>query len=157
RFVPLTEQDTARWRRDRFDAAEACLRRAAALRTPGPFQLEAAIQSAHCQRAWTGRTPWAAIESIYAVLVRHFPSTGARIGHAVALGETGRVDEGLTALDAVEPARAAAHQPWWVARAWLLRRAGRAAEADGALERAIGLTEDPRLREHLRRTGERSA
>lgn len=153
RFVPLAEQDPTRWRRDRFDAAEDCLRRAAALRAPGPFQLEAAIQSAHCQRAWTGRTPWTAIESIYAVLVRHFPSTGARIGHAVALGECGRLDEAWVALEAVEPERAAAHQPWWVARAWLLRRAGRAGDADAALERAIGLTEDPRLREHLRRQG----
>lgn len=153
RFVPLAAQDPARWRRDRFDRAEACLRRATSLRAPGPFQLEAAIQSAHCQRAWTGTTPWNAIASMYELLVRHFPSTGARIGHAVALGETDRPLDGLAALDAIEPARAAGHQPWWVARAFLLRRSGRPAEADEALHRAIGLTEDPRVRAYLASTG----
>jgi RNA polymerase sigma-70 factor (ECF subfamily) len=152
RFVPLAAQDPARWRRDRFELAEACLRRAATLRTPGPFQLEAAIQSAHCQRAWTGVTPWNAIASMYELLVRHFPSTGARIGQAVALGETGRPLDGLAALDAIDSDRASTHQPWWVARAFLLRRAGQADDADEALRRAIGLTEDPRIRAYLAAT-----
>ncbi len=152
RFVPLAAQDPSRWRRDRFDLAEACQRRATALRAPGPFQLEAAIQSAHCQRAWTGVTPWNAIASMYELLVRHFPSTGARIGRAVALGETGRAPDGLAALDAIEPERATAHQPWWVARAFLLRRVGRVDEANEALRRAMGLTEDPRVRAYLAST-----
>jgi RNA polymerase sigma-70 factor (ECF subfamily) len=153
RFVPLAAQDPARWRRDRLDLAGACLRRAASLRAPGPFQLEAAIQSAHCQRAWTGTTPWNAIASMYELQVRHVPSTGARIGHAVAMGEAGRPLDGSAALDAIDAERAAAHQPWWVARAFLLRRAGRVDDADDALRRAIGLTEDRRIRVYLGRRG----
>jgi RNA polymerase sigma-70 factor (ECF subfamily) len=155
RFVPLGEQDPARWSRTLHAQAERSLRHAATLRSPGPYQLEAAIQSAHCQRAWTGTTPWTAIASLYDSLVAHFPSAGARIGRAVALGETGRVAEGLAALDAIEPALVAGHQPWWVARSHLLRLAGRAPEAADATMRAVGLTEDARVRTYLLATASR--
>jgi RNA polymerase sigma-70 factor (ECF subfamily) len=39
RFVPLAEQDPARWRRDHHERAEHCLWKASQLRSPGPFQL----------------------------------------------------------------------------------------------------------------------
>ncbi len=150
RFVPLAEQDTALWQRPLLREAETCLWQAARLQQPGVFQLEAAIQSAHCQRAFGGSTPWPAIAQLYGVLVQQFPSTGAQIGQAVALAESGQVDAGLAVLDAVQAQTAvAAHQPYWVALAHLQVQAGRAAEAAAALQRAIGLTEDARVRDHL--------
>jgi RNA polymerase sigma-70 factor (ECF subfamily) len=148
-FVPLTRQDASRWQREPMALAEQALRRAASLRRPGPFQIEAAIQSAHNQRAFTGRTPWAAIAELYALLVAQQGSVGARIGHAVALCEAGQTDAAIALLDTLPPASVAAHQPYWVARAHLLRRGGRSAEADAALLRAIGLTADERVRRFL--------
>jgi RNA polymerase sigma-70 factor, ECF subfamily len=148
-FVPLTRQDASRWQREPMALAEQALRRAASLRRPGPFQIEAAIQSAHNQRAFTGRTPWAAIAELYALLVAQQGSVGARIGHAVALCEAGQTDVAIALLDTLPPASVAAHQPYWVARAHLLRRGGRSAEADAALLRAIGLTADERVRRFL--------
>jgi predicted RNA polymerase sigma factor len=54
-WPPLDEQDTALWDRSLIAEGEALLRRAHALGAPlGRFQLEAAIQSAHCDRARTG-------------------------------------------------------------------------------------------------------
>ena len=50
-FVPLDEQDPARWDTTLIARGEALLRRAHGLATPGRFQYEAAIQSAHCARA----------------------------------------------------------------------------------------------------------
>ena len=47
RFVPLSAQDPAGWRDDLIREAEAALWTAAELRQPGPFQIEAATQSAH--------------------------------------------------------------------------------------------------------------
>lgn len=149
RFVPLAAQDTALWRRDLLDEAERCLWQASRLRRPGPFQLEAAIQSAHCQRAFTGQTPWTAIDQLYATLVLHHPSIGARIGQAVARGEAGDATAGLALLDGLDCAATHSHAPYWVARAHLLRMDRRVEQADSALARAIGLTEDPRLRAHL--------
>jgi RNA polymerase sigma-70 factor (ECF subfamily) len=149
RFVPLAAQDTALWRRDLLGEAEHCLWQASRLRRPGPFQLEAAIQSAHCQRAFTGQTPWPAIDQLYATLVLHHPSIGARIGQAVARGEAGDAAAGLRLLDELDSAATHSHAPYWVARAHLLRLERRVEQADTALARAIGLTEDPRLRAHL--------
>lgn len=153
-FVPLTQQDTGRWNRTLLGQAEEVLLAAAALRSPGPLQIEAAIQSAHCQRAYTGGTPWRAIAQLYAELVRLAPSIGARIGQAVALAEAGDLTSALAALDALgsnQAAALAAYQPYWVARAHLFGMAGRAGDADAALIRAIGLTEDERVRAHLQR------
>jgi RNA polymerase sigma-70 factor, ECF subfamily len=150
RFVPLTEQDTRAWRHELIREAEACLWQASQRQSPGSFQIEAAIQSAHCQRAFTGSTPWRAIAHLYGTLVTNFPSIGARIGQAVALAEAGEGAAGLAALRALPAAEVASHQPFWVALAHLERRHGGAAEAAAALQRAIGLTEDPRVREHLR-------
>lgn len=150
RFVPLAEQDTALWQRPLLREAETCLWQAARLQQPGVFQLEAAIQSAHCQRAFGGSTPWPAIAQLYAALVLHFPSAGAQIGQAVALAESGDVAAGMAVLDAVQAQTAVgAHQPYWVARAHLLVLGGRRADAVAALQRAIGLTEDARVRAHL--------
>ena len=43
----------------------------------GPFQLDAAIQSAHAQRAATGTTDWQAISLLYEGLIHMAPTIGA--------------------------------------------------------------------------------
>jgi RNA polymerase sigma-70 factor (ECF subfamily) len=152
RFVPLAAQDPAAWDGALIEAAEAALWAAARLRQPGPLQIEAAIQSAHAQRRTTGRTPWRAIAQLYGVLVQHHASLGACTGHAVALAEAGDPAAALHALDALPQDAVAAYAPYWVARAHVLRLAGapgREADIGQALQRALGLTDDPRLREFL--------
>ena len=151
RFVPLAAQDPARWDRAALDEAEQLLRRAASRHASGPFQLEAAIQSAHCQRAFGGATPWGAIATLYATLVAHYPSIGARIGRAVAQAEAGDASGGLATLASLPDETIRDYQPYWVALAHLQRLAGGTAAAAEALRRAIGLTEDPQVREYLSR------
>jgi RNA polymerase sigma-70 factor (ECF subfamily) len=148
-FVPLTQQDTAQWDRALIGEAETALWQASRLRSPGPLQLEAAIQSAHCQRAFTGRTPWAPIAQLYGALVAQQGSIGAHIGRAVALAEAGDVPAGLQVLAALDAARVRDHQPYWVALAHLQRLAG--ADTATALQRAIGLTAEARVRRFLGR------
>jgi RNA polymerase sigma-70 factor, ECF subfamily len=151
RFVPLTEQDTALWDRVRIREGEELLARAARQRDPGHFQIEAAIQSAHCQRLFTGSTPWGGIAALYAALVEHFPSVGARIGHAVALAEAGDGVEGLRILEALASDDVRSHQPYWVALAYLRTKAADLESARVALVRAVGLTADARVRTYLQR------
>jgi RNA polymerase sigma-70 factor, ECF subfamily len=148
RFVPLTRQDPAAWDTRLITEAEQALWAAARLRQPGPFQLEAAIQSAHAQRRVTGHTPWAGIAQLYALLVTHHPSLGARVGQAVAQAEAGDPVAALATLDAMPAAAVQAYASYWVARAHVLQQAG-APGHEEALRRAIGLTEDPRLRDFL--------
>ena len=86
-FVPLSEQDPGLWSRELILEAERELAAAAAQRRPGRLQLEAAIQSVHCQRPITGRTNWEAIALLYDGLVALAPTVGALVGRAAALGE----------------------------------------------------------------------
>lgn len=149
RFVPLHEQDTSRWDHARIAHANSLLREAAALGQLGPYQLEAAIQSAHAQRAITGRVPWGGITQLYHGLLRIAPTLGAQIGHAVALGTSHGAEHGLAALDALPEADVHNHAPWWVARAHLLEQQRHWIKAAQALRHGMGLTVDPRLRAHL--------
>lgn len=148
-FVPLHEQDVSRWDHAQIAQAEQLLREAASMGRIGPYQLEAAIQSAHAQRAFTGRVPWAGIERLYQALLAVAPTRGAEVGHAVALGTAQGAALGLARLDALPAAEVQSYAPWWVARSHLLESGRRWPEAAQACEQALGLTEDPRLRAHL--------
>lgn len=153
-FVPLDRQDPARWSRALIDEAEEHLRRAAAMKRLGRFQLEAAIQSIHANRAVTGAIDWKEIALLYEGLVRIAPGIGAEIGGAVALAESGERAAALARLEALSPERIASYQPYWAARGHVLELLGRTGEAREALLRAAGLTEDATWRAHLVRRAE---
>ncbi len=150
RYVPLAEQDPARWDARLIAEAERHLARAAAARRPGRYQLEAAIQSAHAARQLSGRTDWAAVLGLYDQLLALTASPVVAINRTVALAEHAGAAAGLAALDdlAGDP-RLADYQPYWAARAELAARAGDRAAADQAYERAIGLAVDPAVRAFL--------
>ena len=148
-FVPLDRQDTSRWSRPLMEEAEAHLRRAAALGRMGRYQLEAAIQSVHAHRAISGSIDWAEILLLYEGLVQVAPGIGSLTGRAVALAQAGLAVEGLAALDELPAARVVTYQPWWAARAHLLKLLDRHDEAREAFTRAASLTEDAALREYL--------
>lgn len=147
-FVPLGDQDTALWSAPMIAEAEAALTAASRAGRLGRFQLEASVQSVHAARARSGRTDHGALVLLYDLLAREAPTPGLLVARAAALGEAAGPEAGLAALDAAE---VVAYQPWWAARAHLLRRAGRAADAAEAYRRAIGLAEDPALRAWLAR------
>lgn len=148
-FVPLDRQDTALWSRPMIDDAEQHLRAAASFERIGRYQLEAAIQSIHAHRATSGTIDWREIALLYEGLVRLTPAIGAQVGRAVALAESGDVAAGWAALEAISGNRTADYQPWWAARAHVLRLLGRQAEARVAFERAASLTDDSALRAYL--------
>lgn len=149
-YVPLAEQDPARWDATRIEEAEALLSRASALPGSGRYQLEAAVQSAHVVRRRTGRADWAAIEAIYDALLAMTGSPVVAVNRAVAVAETRGPAAGLEALDVLaDDNRLAAYQPYWAARAELLTRLDDARAAAEAYQRAIGLESDPAVRRFL--------
>jgi len=149
RYVPLSNQDTKQWSLPLIDEAERHLTEAFSQGRSGRFQLEAAIQSVHAERARTGRIDWAAIAVFYEQLVRISPTLGTRTGYAAAIAEARGPEAGLAVLDGIDPDDISAYQPYWAVRAHLLRRLGKSSEADGAFDRAIGLAEDPAVRDFL--------
>jgi RNA polymerase sigma-70 factor (ECF subfamily) len=149
RYVPLSDQDPNLWSLPLLEEAERHLGEAFKARHPGRFQLEAAIQSVHAGRARTGRTDWAAIAIFYEQLVRMSPTLGSRIGHAAAVAEANGPEAGMKLLENVSAETVSTYQPYWAVRAHLLQRLGRAAEAANAYDRAIGLAEDPAVKQFL--------
>jgi RNA polymerase sigma-70 factor (ECF subfamily) len=150
-FVPLAEQEPARWDAAMIEEAEALLRAASRLGAPGRFQLEAAVQSAHVARRTSGRTDWQSILQLYDALFAMTGSVVVAINRAVALAEVRGAGAGLAALDELKDARLAEYQPYWAARAALLARNDDRAGAAQAYTRAIGLETDPAVRQFLQR------
>jgi RNA polymerase sigma-70 factor (ECF subfamily) len=154
-YVPLAEQDVALWSRPMIEEAERELAAAAAHRTIGRFQLEAAIQSVHAQRAFSGQTDWEAVALFYEELVRRSPSLGALVGRAAALANARDPGAGLSALDAIDARSVLSYQPYWAVRAHLLGLLGDLEAARDAYSQAIGLSEDRPVREFLIRSRDR--
>jgi RNA polymerase sigma-70 factor (ECF subfamily) len=151
-YVPLAAQDPSAWDDAQIDEAEDLLRRASTKPGTGRYQLEAAVQSAHVVRRRTGRADWAAIERIYDALLAMTGSPVVAINRALATAEIRGPAVALAALDALaDDARLADYQPYWAARADLLARLGRNADAAETYERAIGLEVDPAVRRFLQR------
>lgn len=155
-YVPLSEQDTARWSRTMIEEAEQLLDAAERASRIGRFQLEAAIQSAHARRAWTGRTDWESIALLYEGVVRLAPTIGALVGRAAAVAEARDAATGWALLEAIPPETIKSYQPYWALAAHLLKRMRRSEEAAAAYSRAIGLCEDPAMREFLARQAART-
>ena len=149
RFIPLSEQDTEQWSIAFIEEAERHLAEAFESGRMGRFQLEAAIQSVHAERARSGRTDWSAIAMFYEQLIRISPTLGTRTGSAAAIAEANGAAAGLAVLDAIAGEDVSGYQPYWAVRAHLLQRLEKKTEASEAYDRAIGLAEDPAVREFL--------
>lgn len=149
-FVPLEEQDPSLWDAELIALGERYLYAARARGQVGRFQIEAAIQSAHCARAISGVTDWQALRTLHAALVSIAPTLGARVAHAAAVGRVDGAEAGLAVLDALGD-EVLRFQPAWATRAHLLAEAGREGEAARAYDRAISLTTDNGARSYFER------
>jgi predicted RNA polymerase sigma factor len=149
-YVPLAQQDTALWDMPMIFEAEALIRRAAEVRSPGRYQLEAALQSAHVYRCRTGHTNWPEILQLYDALLTLSGSPVVAINRALAIAEVHGPAAALESLTAIAAdTRLAEYQPYWAARADLLAKAGAFDEARKAYKIAIGLAHDDSIRRFL--------
>ncbi len=139
------------WDRALMREGYLLLERAAAQGEIGPFQLEAAIQAAHCYRARSGSVPWDEIKLLYHALVTHYPTMGGMVGYAVATAHAEHdPSNGLTILNGIDPAAVRTYQPFWVAM-WHLHTLGSdPTRARTYLLRALSLSTHPRLQAYLR-------
>jgi len=147
-FVALEDQDPTLWDAELISVGERLLNAAARLQSPGRFQWEAAIQSAHCDRARTGTTDRDAICALYDVLVASAPTLGARVARAAAIAARDGAAEGLACLEALgRPADVLAAT--WAVRGDLLARLKRSDEAALAYATAARLTRPGAARGYL--------
>jgi RNA polymerase sigma-70 factor, ECF subfamily len=150
-FVTLDAQDIALWDTALIARGEALLRRAHEFGRPGRFQYEAAIQSVHCARLRTGDVDTAALQKLHRAVLRVAPSLGAAVAAAAVDGVVDGPDAGLRSLDAITDPAIERFQPGWTTRAHLLAESGRPGDAAYAFRRAIALTTDRTVADHLSR------
>jgi RNA polymerase sigma-70 factor (ECF subfamily) len=145
--VLLEDQDRSRWDRAEIAEAVGLLDRALRSRTPGPYQLQAAIAALHAQAPSADRTDWPRIVALYTELLAVAPSPVVALNHAVAVAMAATPADGLALIDRIDGLDR--YHLLHAARADLLRRLGQAEDAAVAYRRAHELATNPADRRFL--------
>jgi len=135
-LVTLESQDRGRWDSALIEEGQRLLDRAMLMRRPGSYQVQAAIAALHDEARTAGETDWPQIAALYATLERLQPSPVVALNRAVAVAMAEGIDAGLRRLGGLAGELEGYHL-WHAARADLLRRDGRHAEAARSYAAAI--------------------
>ncbi|HMA18947.1 MAG TPA: RNA polymerase sigma factor [Thermoanaerobaculia bacterium] len=151
-LVTLEEQDRSFWDRDEIlegqGLAQTALRRGDA----GFYALQGAIAALHAQAARAEETDWPQIAALYALLLRLHPSPVVALNHAAAVAMGNGLERGLRMIEELEATgELDGYHLLPAAKADVLRRLGRPAEAAAAYERALALVIHPAERRYLDR------
>ncbi len=151
-LVLLEEQDRTRWDREQIEEGAALVETALREggRPPGPYALQAAIAAVHAQAPTAAATDWRQITALYRMLARVHPTPVVELNRAVAVAMSGGLERGLALVDELDHrGELAGYHLLPVARAELLRRLGRHAEAAESYRRALPLVSNEAERRHL--------
>jgi RNA polymerase sigma-70 factor (ECF subfamily) len=149
-LVLLRDQDRRRWDRRAIADADILIERAAALRRPGRYQIQAAIAACHATADSWEATDWPQILALYERLCIYDASPVARLNRAIARGQVCGAEVALAEVDHLAEALGQYHL-FHATRGELLRALGRTVEARAADERALELTQNQAERALLRR------
>jgi RNA polymerase sigma-70 factor (ECF subfamily) len=148
-IILLEEQDRQKWDRDLIAEGLALLEKARRHRSPGPYQLQAAIAGVHAQAARSEDTDWSEIDQLYAVLERLQPSPVVTLNRAVAVSKVQGPEAALAMIEPLaEPLSSYFH--FFGLKGGLLMRLGRSREARIAFDQAIALAHTPAEAAHIR-------
>jgi RNA polymerase sigma-70 factor, ECF subfamily len=147
-LVPLAEQDRAGWDRQLIAEGHDLVRGCLARNRPGRYQVLAAINAVHTDAPAASDTDWSQVVALYDQLTRLDPSPIVALNRAVAVAE---LDGPEVALALVDQLPLTGYHAWHAARADLLRRLGRSAEAKQAYDAAIAATQNTAERAYLSR------
>lgn len=143
-LILLADQDRSTWKHDQITEGtallETALRRSQLPGEAGPYQLQAAIAALHDEATDAQSTDWPQIVALYDELGRRWPSPAVWLNAAVALAMAHGPAAGLQRLNTLAPFPALqGNHLYHAARADLLSRLTRTAEAGQAYRRALEL------------------
>jgi RNA polymerase sigma-70 factor (ECF subfamily) len=149
-LILLKNQDRALWNREQIAEGVALVEKALKSRRFGPYTLQAAIAAVHAEAESPAATDWPQIVALYDQLARIQLSPVVHLNRAVAIAERDGPAAGLTHIDAaLEHGELANYYLAHSARADMLRRLGRTAEAKSSYEKALALTQQEPERQFL--------
>jgi len=149
-LILLRDQDRGRWDRAAIAVADRLLERAARLRRPGPYQIQAAIVACHATAPTWEETDWVQILVLYDRLLELAPSPIVRLNRAVALREVLGPDAAFEEVEMVA-ADLGDYHLFHATRGELLHDLGRHDAARNAGVEALRLTGNPAERALLQR------
>ncbi|MEP7105652.1 MAG: sigma-70 family RNA polymerase sigma factor [Chloroflexota bacterium] len=149
-MVLLERQDRSRWDRAAIEGAGRLIQRAAAMRRPGAYQLQAAIAAVHAESPSWEETDWREIGGLYELLLSLLDTPVIRLNRAIALRWVVGPEAALAELDAIAPELDGYHL-LHATRGVMLRALGQADAAAAAERRALGLTSNPAERSLIER------
>ncbi|SCL19987.1 RNA polymerase sigma-70 factor, ECF subfamily [Micromonospora rhizosphaerae] len=147
-IIQLQHQDRAHWNHEAIAEAGRLIARAAALKRPGPYQLQAAIVACHAEATRWEDTDWTQILVLYDMLLHLAPSPVTRLHRAIALRYVTGSAAALAEVDALGDDLNDYHL-FHATCAELLRDLGDTDQARAADERALALTANPAERSLL--------
>jgi len=147
-MVLLPDQDRSLWDREQIEQGRELVEEALRSGRAGAYALEAAIAAVHSEAEQAKETDWRQIVGLYERLYALHPSPVVSLNHAVAVAMADGPEAGLPLVEALAESLAAYHL-WHAARADLLRRMGRRAEAAAAYRQALGLAHNETERRFL--------
>jgi RNA polymerase sigma-70 factor (ECF subfamily) len=154
--VRLPDQDRSLWEGALIDEGQTIVRALLRRNTPGPYQIQAAINAVHSDAPTASDTDWAQILALYDQLAAFDTSPVVALNRAIAVAEVNGPAEALSALDA---SPLDGYHLFHATRADLLQRLGRTQEAlaayDAALARVVNDAER-RLLEQRRAAADRT-
>jgi RNA polymerase sigma-70 factor (ECF subfamily) len=151
-IVTLEEQDRSLWDRAQITEGQALAEEALRRGGAGFYALQAAIAALHAQAARAQHTDWPQIAALYALLLRLHPSPVVALNHAAAVAMGERLERGLRLIEQLEAkGELPAYHLLPAAKADILRRLERHAEAEAAYERALQLVTHDAERRYLER------
>ncbi|MBC8161877.1 MAG: sigma-70 family RNA polymerase sigma factor [Roseiflexaceae bacterium] len=137
-LVLLAAQDRSRWDAAQIGEGLALLDRAMALRSAGPYQIQAAISALHVGTENAAATDWPQIAALYGGLLAMVSTPIVALNHAIAIGMAYGPERGLALLAPLEQAGLLrTYHPFYVAQAELLRQNGQHDLARQAYQAAI--------------------
>jgi RNA polymerase sigma-70 factor, ECF subfamily len=147
-LVLFEEQDRTLWDSAKIQMGMSVLDEAIALRSPGPYQVQAAISALHAEASTAAETDWNQIALLYDTLAKMTPSMVVAVNRAVAIAMARGTQEGLKMLLQLED-QAENFYPYHAARADLLRRTNQQEAAADAYKRALELCTNTMERAYL--------
>jgi RNA polymerase sigma-70 factor (ECF subfamily) len=153
-LVQLPEQDRTSWDGEMIAEGQSIVRRCLRRNSPGPYQIQAAINAVHTDAPRADATDWAQVLALYDQLTVFDRSPVVALNRAVALAEVDGVDVALATIDELP---LDSYYLWHAVRADFLRRLGRGEQAAAEYAAALELTDNEAERAFLRRAARGSA
>lgn len=155
-LVLLADQDRSLWDSAAISEASTILDRALRRRSPGPYQVQAAIACLHGVAGSDAETDWRQIVDLYRTLEQMTPLPVVRVNRAVAEAKVFGAEAGLEVLESVT-----GMDDWhlyWATRAELLWQSDDRTGAEQSFRRALDCSMNETDRRFLeRRLGELAA